>query len=81
VGTVLHKLTKPEHQLPLSLNHAAYWAFWVVNILLSIVPQIVAVRLVWLPVEVGHQVQHEKRRTNDKSLTKQKKSSRKIKEN
>ncbi|XP_021936723.1 transmembrane 6 superfamily member 1-like isoform X2 [Zootermopsis nevadensis] len=81
VGIVLHKLTKPEHQLTSTVNHSAYWAFWGVNILLSIVPQIVALRLTWLPVQVRHQVQHEKLKTNDKSQEKQKKSSKKLKEN
>jgi hypothetical protein len=81
VGTVFHKLTKPEHQMPSTVNHTAYWAFWGVNMLLSIVPQIVAIRLLWLPVQARHQVQHEKQKTNSKGQEKQKKSSKKLKEN
>jgi hypothetical protein len=80
VATVFHKLTKPEHQLPSIVNHSACWAFWGVNTLLSIVPQIVAIRLIWLPVHVIHQVKNEKQKSNIKGLEKQK-NSRKLKEN
>ncbi|PNF21482.1 Transmembrane 6 superfamily member 1 [Cryptotermes secundus] len=81
VATVFHGLTKPEHRLPSTVNHSAYWAFWGVNTLLSIVPQIVAVRLMWLPVHVSHQVKNGKQKTNRKGQEKQKKNPRKLKEN
>lgn len=81
VATVFHGLTKPEHRLPSTVNHSAYWAFWGVNTLLSIVPQIVAVRLMWLPVHVSHQVKNGKQKTNSKGQEKQKKNPRKLKEN
>jgi hypothetical protein len=63
------------------MNHSAYWAFWGVNTLLSIVPHIVAIRLMWLPIQVSHQVKNEKRKTSSKGQEKQKKNSRKLKEN
>jgi hypothetical protein len=81
VATVFHKLTKQEHRLPSVVNHSAYWAFWGVNTLLSIVPQIVAIRLMWLPVHVGHQVKNGKQKSNSKAQVKQKRNSRKLKEN
>jgi anthranilate/para-aminobenzoate synthase component II len=81
VGMVFHKLTKPEHGLPSTVNHSAYLAFWGVNALLSVVPQIAAIRLVWLPVEPGHKVQQQKQKSKAKGQEKQNSSYKKVKTN
>lgn len=81
MGMVFHKLTKPEHGLPSTVNHSAYWAFWGVNSLLSVVPQIAAIRLMWLPVQPKHQVQQKEQKSRTKGNEKQKNSSKKLKEN
>jgi hypothetical protein len=81
VGMVFHKLTKPEHGLPSTVNHSAYLAFWGVNSLLSVVPQIVAMRLIWLPAEPSHKVQQQKQKSKGKGQEKQHNSSKKLKAN
>jgi hypothetical protein len=81
VGMVFHKLTKPEHGLPSTVNHSAYLAFWGVNSLLSVVPQIAAMRLVWLTVEPRHKVQQQKQKSNAKGQQKQNNSYKKVKTN
>lgn len=81
VGMVFHKLTKPEHGLPSTVNHSACWAFWGVHSLLSVVPQIVAIRLMWLPVEPRHNVQQKEQKSRAKGREKWKNSSKKLKEN
>ena len=81
VGMVFHKLTKPEHGLPSTVNHSAQLAFWGVNSLLSVVPQIAAARLMWLPVEPRHKVQQQKQKSKAKGQEKQNNSSKKLKAN
>jgi hypothetical protein len=81
VGMVFHKLTKPEHGLPSTINHSALFAFWGVNLLLSVVPQIAAIRLIWLPVEPRHKVQQQQQKSKAKGQEKQKKSPKKMKAN
>jgi len=81
VGMVFHKLTKPEHGLPSTVNHSAQLAFWGVNSLLSVVPQIAAARLMWLPVEPRHKVQQQKQKSKTKGQEKQNNSSKKLKAN
>jgi len=81
VGMVFHKLTKPEYGLPSTVNHSAYLAFWGVNSLLSVVPQIVAMRLMCLPVETTHKVQRTKQKFTGKRQEKQNNSSKKLKAN
>jgi len=80
VGMVFHKLTKPEYGIPSTVHHSAYWAFWGVNLLLSVVPQIVAIRLMWLPVEPRHKVQQQKQKSKAKGQEKHN-SSKKMKTN
>lgn len=81
VGMVFHKLTKPEHGLPSIVNHSAYLAFWGVNSLLSVVPQIAAIRLMWLPVESRHKVQQQKQKSKAKGQEKHNNSYKKLKAN
>lgn len=79
VGMVFHKLTKPAYGLPSTVNHSAYLAFWGVNALLSVVPQIAAIRLMWLPVEPRHKVQWQKQKSKAKGQEKRSNSSKKLK--
>jgi hypothetical protein len=81
VGMVYHSLTKPDYGLPSTVNHSAYFAFWGVNSLLSVVPQIAAIRLMWLPVEPRHKVQQKQQKSKAKGQEKQNKSSKKLKAN
>ncbi|XP_069693456.1 transmembrane 6 superfamily member 1-like isoform X2 [Periplaneta americana] len=82
IGMVYHHLTKVEHRIPSTVNHSACLAFWAVNLLLAIVPQIVAVRLIWLPVQTKPQVEQEIHKGSNKSHQKQKKkTTKKLKEN
>jgi len=81
VGMVFHKLTKPEYGLPSTVNHSACLAFWGVNLLLSVAPQIVAIRLMCLPVETTHKVQQQKQKFKFTGQRKQNNSSKKLKAN
>nr|CAD7201489.1 unnamed protein product [Timema douglasi] len=48
VGMSYHRLTNPEHEAPKLTNHSAFIAFWAANLLTSLVPQLVAIRLCYI---------------------------------